>query len=107
MKITWSPLALERVVEAASYISRDSSSEAVKWVGEIFNSVKRLESFPESGRIVPEINNHTIREIIYGNYRIIYQISEKEIEILTVRNFKRKIDTDEIPVGPSRSPDNP
>ena len=96
MKITWSPLAVDRVTEAASYISQDSSAEAVRWVQKIFNAARRLEFFPESGRIVPEINNHAIREIIYGNYRIIYQISGKEIEILTVRNFKRKIALDEI-----------
>ena len=96
MKITWSPLAVDRGAETASYISMDSSAEAVKWVQKIFNSVKRLESFPESGRTVPEINNHAIREIIHGNYRIIYQISGKEIEILTVRNFKRKIGMNEI-----------
>jgi len=96
MKIIWSPLAVDRVAETASYISQDSSSEAIKWVRKIFNSVKRLEAFPESGRIVPEINNSAIREIIHGNYRIIYQIADKEIEILTVRNFKMKIDMGEI-----------
>ena len=96
MKIIWSPLAVDRVAEIASYISKDSSSEDVKWVRKIFSSVKRLESFPESGRLVPEIKNPSIREIIHGNYRIIYQITGKEIEILTVRNFKRKIDLDEL-----------
>jgi plasmid stabilization system protein ParE len=96
MKIIWSPLAVDRIAETASYISQDSSAEAVKWVKKIFNSIKRLEAFPESGRIVPEINNHAIREIIHGNYRIIYEISEKKVEILTVRNFKRQIDLDEI-----------
>jgi toxin ParE1/3/4 len=96
MKIIWSPLALDRIAETASYISQDSSTEAVKWAKKLFNSVKRLEAFPESGRIVPEINNHAIREIIHGNYRIIYQLSGKKVEILTVRNFKRQIDLDEI-----------
>ena len=103
MKIIWSPLAVDRIAETASYISQDSSTEAVKWVVKIFNSVNRLKAFPESGRIVPEINSHAIQEIIHGNYRIIYQISGKQIEILTVRNFKRNIDMDEISAGVPKS----
>lgn len=96
MKIRWSPTAVDRVAEIAAFISQDSSTEAVKWARKIFNSVKRLENFPESGRSVPEINNPSVREIIHGNYRIVYQIIGEEVQILTVRNFKRKIDLNEL-----------
>lgn len=41
--------------EIAEYIALDKPSAAEKWVDDIFNSVKRLEQFPESGRIIPEI----------------------------------------------------
>ena len=45
--------------------------------------------FPQSGRIVPELDYEEIREIIHGNYRIIYQISSENIEILTVRHGRQ------------------
>lgn len=55
MKIIWSPLAVDRVSEIAEYIALDKPSAAERWVEQIFGSVKQLEKFPDSGRIIPEI----------------------------------------------------
>ena len=46
----------------------------------------RLIDFPQSGRIVPEIGDRSIREIILGNYRIIYRLRSEAVEILTVHH---------------------
>jgi len=85
VKVVWSPLAVDRTSEIAEYIALDKPPAAEKWVELVFDSVKRLEQFPNSGRIIPEINLESFREIIIGNYRIIYRIEEKQISILTVR----------------------
>ena len=85
MRIIWSPLAVDRASEIAEYIAQDNPAAAENWVKAVFAKVERLKSLPESGRIVPEINNHCFREIIYGNYRIIYRIEEKRVSILTIR----------------------
>jgi len=96
VKIIWSPLAVNRVSEIAEYIALDKPPAAEKWIENIFNSVKRLEEFPESGRIIPEIQLKNFREIILGNYRIIYKIEENQISVLTVRNSKQILPVDEI-----------
>lgn len=97
MKVEWTQLAQDRVFEIAAYISQDSFSEAEKWVDRIFDYVKRLETFPESGRNIPEfINRKEIRELIFGNYRIIYRIESDTTYILTVRNYKQILPTNEI-----------
>jgi toxin ParE1/3/4 len=83
MKIVWSPLAVERVSEIAEYIARDKPSAADRWIDTVFTKVKQLESSPEIGRVVPEIRNNQFRELIYGNYRIIYRIEKNQISILT------------------------
>jgi len=44
----------------------------------------QLEDFPESGRVIPEINDDTCRELIYGAYRIMYRIAKQEIRITGV-----------------------
>jgi len=62
----------------------------------MFSKVEQLESSPEIGRIVPEINNNQFRELIYGNYRIIYRIDKKQISILTVRHGKQILPINEI-----------
>ena len=96
MKIIWSPLAIDRVAEIASYIAKDKPTAAENWVDKIFSKVETLVSSPESGRIVPEINKDQYREIIYGNYRIVYRIEEKRISILTVRHGKQLLPIEEI-----------
>ena len=96
MRIVWSPLSIERVEEISLYISNDSPLAAQGWVEEIFDYVSSLETFPELGRRVPEINKNNYRELIFGNYRIVYRIDEKRIFILTVRHFKQILPIKEI-----------
>ena len=96
MKIVWSPLAVDRASEIAGYIAQDNPVAAEDWVNAVFTHVDRLKSFPESGRIVPEINNYFFRELMYGNFRIIYRIEEKRVSILTIRHGKQILPVDEI-----------
>jgi addiction module RelE/StbE family toxin len=96
MKIIWSPLAITRINEIADYIAEDSPDTARKWVDEIFTKVERIEEFPLSGRFVPEIDRKDIREILFGNYRIIYKIFANEIHLLTVRHLKQRLPITEI-----------
>ncbi len=96
MKIIWSPLAIDRASEIAEYIARDKPSAAEKWISTIFSKVEQLESSPESGRVVPEMRNDQFRELIYGNYRIIYRIEKKQVSILTIRHGKQILPIDEI-----------
>ena len=96
MKILWSPLAVDRVSEIAEYIAQDNPVAAETWINIVFKKVEELKAFPESGRIVPETGNKTIRELIYGNYRIIYRIEERRLSVLTVRHGKQMLPVDEI-----------
>ncbi len=96
MKIIWSPLAVDRVAEIAEYIAQDSPNSAEKWVESIFQVVERLEKFPKSGRVVPEIKQDDFREIIHGNYRIIYRLQNEIVSILTVRHGRQLLPIDEI-----------
>lgn len=95
MKIIWSPLALDRIDEIAAYIAQDNVSAALTWVDAVFARVKRLAAFPESGRAVPELNRVDIREIIHGEYRVIYRIRRSHVAILTVRHGRQELPKDE------------
>lgn len=96
MQIVWSPLAVERISELVDYIAQDKPMAADKWIRAVFSKVEQLQSNPEIGRIVPEINEREFREIIYGNYRVIYHIGTKQISILTVRHGKQILPIDEV-----------
>lgn len=96
MRIVWSPLAVDRVAEIADYIAQDNPDAAAQWVEATFAAVGRLETFPESGRMVPEIRRKDFRELMHGNYRIVYRIEKEQISILTVRHAKQILPVDEI-----------
>lgn len=95
MKIVWSPLALERVQVIALHIAEDKPSAATDWVEGLFTCVERLADFPESGRIVPEVNLQRIREVIFGSYRVIYSVTD-QVDILTVRRSNQLIRFSEL-----------
>jgi toxin ParE1/3/4 len=57
--------SLEDLNEIYNYVARDSKSYANLFIKEIYNTVQKLKEFPNLGRIVPEINNLFVREIIF------------------------------------------
>lgn len=101
MRIIWSPLAIERAHEAAAYIARDKPAAALRWLDGLFEVTDRLETFPEAGRVVPEIGLPEFREVIYRRtYRVIYRVEKARVSILTVRNFAQLLDTSELDADP-------
>jgi toxin ParE1/3/4 len=96
MRIIVSPLAVDRALEIAGYIAQDKPSSAKKWIETVFSKVEQLKPPPETGRIVPEISDSQFRELIYGNYRIIYRIEIQKISILTIRHGQQILPIDEI-----------
>lgn len=96
MKIIWSPLAIDRVSEIAEYIALDKPAAADNWINTLFSKVGQLMLSPKSGRVVPEIGDEQFRELIYGNYRILYRIEKKQVSILTVRHGKQILPIEDI-----------
>ena len=96
MKVTWSPLAVDRVTEIATYIAEDDEAAASKWIHSIFARVEQLAAFPESGRHPPEVPRADIRELPWGNYRIFYRIETRGISILTVRHSRQVVPIEDL-----------
>lgn len=82
--ILWTERARRDLLGIGDFIARDKPGAASKLVGEILGAVGRTALFPTSGRIVPEFARSDIREVILGNYRIVYQLNEGTIVVLTV-----------------------
>ena len=75
--------------EIVDHIALDKPSVSRKWIESVINEVEKLASFPKAGRIVPELKTDQYRELIMGNYRIVYKLKKSEIHVLTIRNFKQ------------------
>ena len=98
VKLHWTPQAVDDLEAIFGYISHDSRSVAKLFVEKIYYRVDQLRHFPMSGRTLPEVDDETIRELIYKNYRIVYQVLEKnQIRILTVFHSTKKLDETELP----------
>ncbi len=91
VKVIWTDFAIEDLRLIHDYISKDSKRYADRFLEKLLERVDQLESFPKSGRVVPEFNIDTIREIIEGNYRIVYKISTTQIAIVRVHHAARQL----------------
>lgn len=78
VKVIWTEPALTDLHEIIQYIGRDSKVYAARFGTKVVNVPRRLEESPQSGRVVPEFSDETIRELIYGSYRIIYKYKAEE-----------------------------
>ena len=96
MRVVWTPLAIDRAAEAAGYIAKDSSAAARRWVHELFAAVATFARMPERGRRVPELPRAEVRELLFGNYRVIYRIEPRRVAVLTVPHLRRRFDPDEV-----------
>jgi toxin ParE1/3/4 len=85
-RVIWSPTATLDLKELRDYIAEDNPGAAVAFVKAIFEAIERLPAFPNSGRMVPEFGDPTIREVIRKPCRVVYRIEEpgKEIQIARV-----------------------
>jgi addiction module RelE/StbE family toxin len=88
-RIVWTLQAIEDVEAIQTYVARDSSHYAALMAERIVESVERLNEFPRSGRMVPEVAQEAYREVILGNYRIVYRLVGDQAEILTVVHSAR------------------
>jgi len=73
VKIIFTPSARNQFLSALSYIRRDKPSAAVNFRNKTEAILRRLETLPESGRIIPEFPELPYREVLVPPYRFFYK----------------------------------
>jgi len=92
-QVTWTIQSLDDLTAIAEFHEASSPNYATLLIKEIFALEQQLKSFPASGRIVPEANISTFRELVVRGYRVIYaHIDYEQVNILAVRSSR-------IPLG--------
>ena len=89
LKVFWTNHAVKQLSSIFNYISEDSSTYAKITIDKITHRSEQIKKFPYSGKIVQEYRNHNIREIVEGSYRIIYNIKNNQIDILSIIHVRR------------------
>jgi toxin ParE1/3/4 len=84
MVVRWTPRAVEDLKEIARYIGADNPRAARIHVDKLKRRAESVGRFPKQGRVLPELARDDVRELIVGNYRIIYRVHAEAVDILTL-----------------------
>lgn len=90
-RVIWTEPALFDLDAIAEYIALDKVDAAQRLVRKVFDSVERLQEFPESGHVPPELGHSLYREIIVGPCRIFYRSAQDTVYILYVMRGERQL----------------
>ena len=88
-EVQWSRKAISDLEAIRAYISRDSIRYAKAVTRALVLRTDQLEQQPRSGRVVPEVGDENLRELIWKRYRIVYRLRESVAEVVTVHDSAR------------------
>ncbi len=92
VKVKWTKQAIQDIYSIREYYLPLSTKFATKVTDQIFSKERLLASFPTVGRVVPELNNESVKEIIYNQFRIIYVVLDNElIHIIAVHSSSKPL----------------
>ncbi len=94
-KVVWANVAENDLKNIIAYIAEDSPQKALNILNKIRQKVSQLYTLPESGRIVPELQDQGIvqyRELIISPWRLIYRIFELKVYVLSVIDSRQNVE---------------
>ncbi len=86
MKVAGTRLPILRLRQILEHIAKDQPDNAKRFVNQLIERGDSVGEQPRRGRIVPEYQDETIREVFEGDYRIIYKVRSERVDVLTVRH---------------------
>jgi plasmid stabilization system protein ParE len=84
VKVRFTPSARRQFLQIIAYILRQNPSAARRFKRRAETVLRRLERFPESGRVLPEFPDLPYREVIIAPYRFFYRVAGKTVWVVAV-----------------------
>jgi plasmid stabilization system protein ParE len=69
--VVWTETAWRDLERIADYIAEDSPGYAAAFVRRVWDRSRSLETLAERGRVVPEVGDPAVRELVISSYRLI------------------------------------
>ena len=94
-EVIWSETSEKDLISIIEYIALGSPSTAYEKFKEIKEKASNLYTYPDRGRIVPELQEQGIiqyRELIISPWRVIYRISKKSVYVLSVLDSRQNVE---------------
>lgn len=96
MKLAWTRQALADLRDIRTFIAIERPRTAGVIARRIRARARTLMAQPFMGRIVDELDDPMIREVIESRYRIVYLVTETRVEILRVIDGARLLPDDQV-----------
>ncbi len=90
MRIEWTKLALERILELAEFRYPDDLARAQAWMGTVIEHADQLRTFPNIGRPVMRDPEQNVRRLLFKDVWIVYEVHEEHVVVLTVRHVREQ-----------------
>jgi toxin ParE1/3/4 len=93
--VRWSETSENDLLSIVEYIVRENPYKAYEIFEEIKKRASSLRTFPDRGRIVPELLDQGItlyRELIIAPWRIMYRASENKVYVLSILDSRRNVE---------------
>jgi toxin ParE1/3/4 len=84
VNLRFTPSARIQWLTALAYIRWDSPEAAWRFRQRTEKVLRRLEEFPESGRVIPEFPDLPYREVVIAPYRFFYRLKGDTVWIVAV-----------------------
>lgn len=81
-RVAWTETAWRDLERIGDYIAEDSPGYAAAFVRRVRDRARSLEEMAERGRVVPELDEPGVRELVVGSYRLIYEIGAEDVFVL-------------------------
>ena len=96
MRVVWTRLADRQACEVFETIAADNPVAAQRRLDRVLAQTRSLASFPERGRLVPELQRTDLRELLVRPYRIVYRRHDADIVILLVHHDRRSLGSSDL-----------
>ena len=81
-EVIWAESARDALDEVITYIAQDSRQAAGHVLEAAIEPAASLATLSERGRVVPEMNDPAIREILVFRYRLMYRVENGRVVVV-------------------------
>jgi plasmid stabilization system protein ParE len=89
--VVWTERASQMLDDAVSYVAQDSHPAAERLLIQALEAASSLDVFSERGRVVPELDQPNVRQLLVHRYRPIYEVTLDEVQVLAFVHGARHI----------------
>ncbi|MFN7985544.1 MAG: type II toxin-antitoxin system RelE/ParE family toxin [Vicinamibacterales bacterium] len=87
MKVVWSATVVDELTSIHDYLAEQADPDSARSVvARLIRRGEQIAAYPESGRAVRDFGSPSIREVVEGPYRLVYEVNRPadRIEIVAV-----------------------